>query len=43
VQVYTGFIYEGPTLARDLCEGLSKRVREGGFGCLSDAVGSAWR
>jgi len=41
VQVYTGLVYEGPTLARELCEGLSKRVREGGFARLADAVGSA--
>ena len=41
VQVYTALVYEGPTLAREVCEGLSRRVREGGFASLAAAVGSA--
>jgi dihydroorotate dehydrogenase len=43
VQVYTALVYEGPSLARALCEGLSQRVRAGGFASLAAAVGSAHR
>jgi dihydroorotate dehydrogenase len=41
IQVYTGLVYEGPTLPRTLCEGLSERLRAAGFTTLSAAVGSA--
>lgn len=40
VQVYSGLVYEGPGLARELVEGLSARL---GGGRWSDAVGSAAR
>ena len=43
VQVYTGFIYEGPTIARDIARGLGARLRREGFARLSDVVGSAHR
>lgn len=41
VQVYTGFIYRGPSLPREINESLARRVRESGFGSISEAVGSA--
>lgn len=41
VQVYTGFIYEGPMLARNICSGLTKRVQASGFDSLESAVKQA--
>ncbi|MGB9179165.1 MAG: quinone-dependent dihydroorotate dehydrogenase [Pyrinomonadaceae bacterium] len=40
VQLYTGFIYEGVTVARDINEGLEKILSEQGFRSLDEAVGS---
>ncbi len=40
VQVYTGFIYEGPALASLINEGLKKFVEQEGFKSLDEAVGS---
>ncbi|HEV2803173.1 MAG TPA: quinone-dependent dihydroorotate dehydrogenase [Pyrinomonadaceae bacterium] len=40
VQLYTGFIYEGPTAARDINEGLAELLRREGFRTLDEAVGS---
>jgi dihydroorotate dehydrogenase len=40
VQIYTGFIYEGPTIARNINEGLRRIVAEKGFVSLDEAVGS---
>lgn len=40
VQVYSGLVYEGPGLVRELVEGLTERL---GGGRWSDAVGSAAR
>ncbi len=40
LQVYTGFVYGGPLLPRDLHRGIADRLRKGGFGSLEDAVGS---
>ena len=41
VQIYTGLIYEGPALNRQIVRGLLRRLRENGFTALSQAVGSA--
>lgn len=41
VQVYTGFVYQGPMLARDICAGLENRVRASGFDSLSAALEQA--
>ncbi len=41
VEAYTGLVYEGPTLARQIVEGLRKRLEECGFESIQDAVGSA--
>ena len=41
VQLYTGFIYEGPSVARNINEGLLEILKREGFGQLDDAVGCA--
>lgn len=41
VQAYTGFVYGGPSFARDVCNGLARILKEKGFSRLVDAVGSA--
>lgn len=43
VQLYTGFIYRGPLVAREICVGLRRRMKREGFATLHDAVGSAHR
>jgi dihydroorotate dehydrogenase len=43
LQGYTGFIYGGGLWAKHIHDGIARRLREGGFGSLSDAVGSATR
>jgi dihydroorotate dehydrogenase len=40
VQVYTGLIYEGPTMITRLVRGLSERLRRDGFAHVRDAVGA---
>ncbi len=40
VQVYTGLVYEGPSLARDIVRGLLERMRERGMRELREVVGS---
>ena len=39
VQLYTGFIYEGPSIARRINEGLRRILSEEGFVSLDEAVG----
>jgi len=39
LQIYTGFIYEGPSIARKINEGLRRIVAEKGFVSLDEAVG----
>lgn len=39
VQLYTGFVYEGPGVARRINEGLADLVRRQGFRTLDEAVG----
>jgi dihydroorotate dehydrogenase len=39
LQVYTGFIYEGPSLPRRLAAGLGDCLRRDGFSTIADAVG----
>jgi dihydroorotate dehydrogenase len=39
MQLYTGFIYEGPSVARRINEGLAETVRREGFRSLDEAVG----
>jgi dihydroorotate dehydrogenase len=39
VQLYTGLVYEGPTLARAIVRGLLERLQTAGFSSLAEAVG----
>ena len=39
IQVYTGFIYEGPSIAKDINEGLRRIVLREGFVSFDEAVG----
>ena len=39
VQLYTGFIYEGPSVAKKINEGLAAILRREGFKSLDDAIG----
>jgi dihydroorotate dehydrogenase len=41
VQVYTGMIYEGPAICKEIVKGLRRRLAEGGFTAWPQAVGSA--
>ena len=38
---YTGFIYGGGLWPKYIHDGIARRLRDGGFASLSDAVGSA--
>jgi len=39
VQAYTGFVYAGPTFAREMNAGLARLLDERGFECIDDVVG----
>jgi dihydroorotate dehydrogenase len=39
VQLYTGWVYQGPTLIRSINEGLSKLLKQDGLSRIQDAVG----
>ena len=41
IQAYTGFVYGGPSFAKDLNRGLAALLKERGFRSLDEAVGSA--
>ena len=41
VQIYTGLVFEGPSIAGDIVAGLQRRLAQDGFRQLSDAVGAA--
>lgn len=41
VQVYTGWIYEGPLMVRRILEGLLQKLEERGLASISEAVGLA--
>jgi dihydroorotate dehydrogenase len=43
LQGYTGFIYGGGLWAKHIHDGLARKLHEGGFKSLADAVGSAAR
>lgn len=40
LQGYTGFVYGGGLWAKQIHDGLARRLHDGGFGSLADAVGS---
>ncbi|VWX53644.1 quinone-dependent dihydroorotate dehydrogenase [Novosphingobium sp. 9U] len=39
VQLYSAMVYEGPGIARRICEGLERLMRRDGFGSIAEAVG----
>lgn len=39
VQLYTGFVYQGPAIPGLLCRGIAERLRRDGFRNVSEAVG----
>jgi dihydroorotate dehydrogenase len=39
VQVYTGWVYEGPGMVRRILEGLLQKLQERGLDAIADAVG----
>src|SRR5262245_16740576 len=41
VQLYTGLVYEGPGVAKEIVAGLRERLEERGLNHLSEAVGAA--
>jgi dihydroorotate dehydrogenase len=41
IQGYTGFVYGGPSYAREINRGLSRLLESKGFGSLDDAIGCA--
>lgn len=43
LQGYTGFVYGGGVWAKHVHDGLARRLHDGGFASLADAVGSAAR
>ncbi len=43
LQGYTGFIYGGGLWAKHIHDGIARRLHEGGFSSLAEAVGSAAR
>ncbi|MGL5063047.1 MAG: quinone-dependent dihydroorotate dehydrogenase [Microcoleus sp.] len=40
IQVYTGWVYEGPWMVRRILEGLANKLTEHGLNSISEAVGS---
>ncbi|CCQ35238.1 dihydroorotate dehydrogenase (quinone) [Natronomonas moolapensis 8.8.11] len=40
VQLYTGLVYEGPSIARDINRGLLERLERDGIDSIEDAVGA---
>jgi dihydroorotate dehydrogenase len=40
VQLYTAFVYEGPSVARDINEGLLELLERDGFASVTEAVGA---
>jgi dihydroorotate dehydrogenase len=40
VQLYTGLVYRGPAIARDINEGLLELLERDGFGSVGEAVGA---
>ena len=39
IQLYTGLVFEGPGIARNIVSGLKKRVASEGFESISDVIG----
>ncbi|MCL6515699.1 quinone-dependent dihydroorotate dehydrogenase [Alicyclobacillus sp.] len=43
VQVYTGFIYRGPGIVREIADGLAQRLARDGFEKIEEAIGADHR
>lgn len=43
IQVYSGFVYEGPGLVRAINQGLLERIRQAGMASITEAVGISHR
>ena len=43
VQIYTGLIYKGPALAREINEELIRLIKADGFNHISEAIGADWK
>ncbi len=41
IQVYTGWVYQGPWMVRRILEGLNQKLQDHGMVAIADAVGSA--
>ena len=41
VQLYTGLVYEGPRVTKEIVTGLRQRLEASGFASLKEAVGQA--
>jgi dihydroorotate dehydrogenase len=41
VQIYSGLVFEGPALVKNIVSGVRRRLKEHGFSTLQSAVGSA--
>ncbi len=41
VEVWTGLVYRGPSIARDITQGLMQRMRDEGVSHISEIIGSA--
>ncbi len=41
VQLYSGWVYQGPEMMRHLLQGLAEQLDQAGFACINDAVGTA--
>ena len=39
VQVYSAMVYEGPSIARRIADGLAKRLEREGYSSISEIVG----
>ena len=39
IQLYTGLVFEGPGIAKNIISGLKKRVKDAGLNSISEAVG----
>ena len=40
IQIYTGMVYEGPSIAKSIVNGLRARLKANGFTDISQAVGA---
>ncbi len=39
IQIYTGFVYEGPSLVQQINQGILNLLKKEGFSNISEAVG----